>query len=426
MKLGFSLFSSPAVKLVLSALMAFTLTPDAFAYPVVLNSNQVSLLHGTVRNQLIAIRADENSGKRIALQIDEVEDDAALVLREPYETRKLRTSLPHPKRTDPFSGRLHSVHRLVLDDRDFATCNEACVKKLPESVKAVCGTPYASILLKVTLADTQKHAFIADCGMQMSVFPTREIKYDATNQKISTPHYEYSYQSDKNVFFNSIKSAKSATPILSNSELKAYLKPKYLFNMKFKDDDLVSQITSISKGSQSLSLEVAVALNILAMKINNQICCDVSFFEDSLYFPVVLDLPFAGNSFAKGSGVFFGFQSDSQTKAQAEFVPAASPDTSDAIVIQHQKELIVIGMRNPNRKSTELVRPQVVSSQDMEKLKFMPVRSSTGIFYDIQNAKQGFQHFNVWMYFGTEQEKAKLIDYAQHGPRVSVESMIIR
>ncbi|MBM3383011.1 MAG: hypothetical protein FJY29_11285 [Betaproteobacteria bacterium] len=426
MKLGISLFTRLFVTLLFLASVAVTFTSEATAYPVVLNSNQVSRLHGIARNQLIALRAHEQSGKRVALQIDEVEDDAALVLREPYETRKLRSSLPHPKRSDPFSGRLQSVHRLVLDDRDFATCNDECVKRLPETVKTVCGTPDSAILLKITLADTQKHAFIADCGMQMSVFPTREIKFDTATQKISTPYYEYSYQSEKNVFFNSIKSTKGTAPILSSSELKAYLKPKYLFNMKFKDDDLVSQITSLSKGSQSLSLEVAVALNILAMKINNQICCDVSFFEDSLYFPVVLDLPFNGDSFAKGSGVFFGFQSDPGSKTQPEFVPATSPEASDAIVIQQQKELVVIGMRNPNRKSAELVRPQVVTVKDMEKLKFMPVRSGTGIFYDIQNAKQGFQHFNVWMYFGAEQDKAKLIDYAQHGPRVSVESVTIR
>lgn len=426
MTLGLSTLISTALKVLILPSLAMAFSPVAWAYPVVLSAHQVSQLQGMTRNQLVALRADEQSGKRVALQIDEVEDDAALVLREPYETRKLRASLPHPKRADPFSGRLQSVHRIVLDDRDFSNCNEACVKKLPETVKSVCGTPYAAILLKVTLTGTQKHAFIADCGMQMNVFPTRDIKYDATTRKISTPHYEYSYQSEKNVFFSSIKSSKNTTPILSSSELKAYLKPKYLFNMKFKDDDLVSQITSLSKGSQSLSLEVAVALNILAMKINNQICCDVSFFEDSLYFPVVLDLPFAGDSFAKGSGVFFGFQSDPESKTQPQFIPASSPEASDAIVIQQEKELVVIGMRNPNRKSAELVRPQVVSAKDMEKIKFMPVRSGTGIFYDIQNAKQGFQHFNVWMYFGAEQDRAKLIDYAQHGLRATVESMLIR
>lgn len=110
--------------------------------------------------------------------------------------------------------------------------------------------------------------------------------------------------------------------MLTKSELKAFLKPKYLFNMKFKDDDLVSQITSLSRGPQGLNVEVAVALNILAMKINTQICCDVSFYEDALYFPVVLDLPFSGDSFAKGSGLFLDFK---QTKMQ-EFALNLSPD----------------------------------------------------------------------------------------------------
>ena len=53
----------------------------------------------------------------------------------------------------------------------------------------------------------------------------------------------------------------------------------------------------------------------------------------------------------------------------------------------------------------------------------MPVESESGIFYDIQNAKEGFQHFNVWMFFGAEEDKAKLINYAQNGPRVTVETV---
>ncbi|MEN9824938.1 MAG: hypothetical protein RI953_683, partial [Pseudomonadota bacterium] len=225
----------------------------------------------------------------------------------------------------------------------------------------------------------------------------------------------------KNIFFSEIRNKTESKPVLNGSELKAYLKPKYLFNMKFKDDDLVSQITSLSRGPQSLNMEVAVALNILAMKINSQICCDVSFYEDALYFPVVLDLPFEGNSFAKGSGVFFGFQTEKDSGVKTEFLAAQSASDSDAILIQQGKKIIALGFRNPSQKNQTLVRPRVVSNQDMDAIKFMPVQSSSGIFYDIQNAKEGFQHFMVWMLFGDETEKSKLVEYAQRGARARVE-----
>lgn len=396
-------------------------SPSAQAYPVILSSSQLAPLFGLTRNQLIAVRADETGVRRVALQIDEVEDGAALVLREPYEVRKIRSSLPHPRRTDPFSGRLQMVHQMVLDDRDFALCSSECAKKIQESLKAICGNPLASIVMRISFSDTQKSLFVADCGMQMGIHPPREVKYDAALKKITTPMYEYTYQSEKNVFFKEIKSTKSAKPMLSQSELKAYLKPKFLFNMKFKDDDLISQVTSVSKHSQSLSLEVAMALNLLAMKINNQICCDVSFFEDSLYFPVVLDLPFSGSSFAKGSGLFFGFQTDPESKVQAELIVAQSPEGSDAVVLQQEKNIIVIGMRNPNKRSIDALRPKVVAKKDMTSMKFMPIQSDNGIFYDIQNAKEGFQHFNVWMFFGGEEDRAKLLEYAQYGPKIRVD-----
>lgn len=406
---------------IMLALASLLLSSTGLAYPVLLTSAQLNSIFGVARDHLVAIKSDGQTTQRVALQVDEVEDDAALVLRQPFEIRKLRESLAHPQKADPFVGRLHNVHRIVLDDRDFASCHAECQKQMTASVKKICNSNFARQLLKVTLADSDKSLVIADCGTPVGEQPARNVSYEAKNGKVITPTYEYVQSSDKNIFFNEIRLKNAPRPILTDSEIKAYLKPKYLFNMKFKDSDLISQITSLSRGPQGLNIEVAVALNILAMKINTQICCDVSFYEDALYFPVVLDLPFAGSSFAKGSGLFFGFQADKQSEVKTELIPSQSPDTSDAILIQQGKNLITLGFRSPNKRQMTTVKPKVVSGKDMEKMKFMPVQSPSGIFYDIQNAQQGFQHFMVWMLFGQESDRNKLIDYAQHGARVQVE-----
>ncbi|NBX16061.1 MAG: hypothetical protein EBR09_01715 [Proteobacteria bacterium] len=392
----------------------------AHAYPVLLNSLQLSQILGTPRNQMIAISSDGKKTQRVALQIDEVEDDAALVLRQPFEIRKLRESLAHPQKNDPFFGRLNKVHRAVLDDRDFAACDDACQANLPAQIKTVCGNNSAQILLKIALAN-QSSAFIADCNTPVSELSSRTVTYNASEKTISTQKYDYVYTSDKNIFFREIKTKPDGQPVLSKSELKAYLKPKYLFNMKFEDDDLISQITSLSRGPQGLNIEVAVALNILAMKINTQICCDVSFYEDALYFPVMLDLPFSGDAFANGSGLFFGFRTENGTNVKTEFISGQTKGASDVILIQQGKNLIALGFRSPNKKESAQVRPKVVSQVEMNSLKFTPVESPAGIFYDIRNARQGFQHFMVWMLFGQESERAKLIEYAQYGAQVRVE-----
>ncbi len=404
----------------LSLTLACLHSKTAHAYPVLLTSNQLGQIQGSQRNQLIAVKSDGKTAQRIALQIDEVEDDAALVLRQPYEIRKLRESLAHPQKADPFYGRLQSVHRLVLDDRDFAVCDESCQSKLGAQIQSICNNNNAQALLKVTLLN-QNSAFIADCGKPMDELSQRAVNFEASSKTVSTQKYEYVLTSEKNIFFSEIRAKPESRPVLTKSELKAFLKPKYLFNMKFKDDDLVSQITSLSRGPQGLNVEVAVALNILAMKINTQICCDVSFYEDALYFPVVLDLPFSGDSFAKGSGLFFGFQTDKEAGVRTEFIAGQSAEASDAIIIQQGKNIIALGFRSPNKKQSTKVRPKVVSQVDMNSMKFMPVQSSSGIFYDIRNAKEGFQHFMVWMLFGQESEKAKLIEYAQYGARTRVE-----
>lgn len=393
----------------------------ANGYPILLTGEQLESITGSSRENLIAIKSDGTNAQQVPLQIDEVEDNAALVLRNPYEVRKLREGLPHPKKADPFRGRLYSVHRIVIDDKDFATCAADCQKKIHAQIKTICASSTAINFLKITLLESQKNLFIGDCGIPVKELPARNIKFDAKTKSISTDRYEYIYTSDKNIFFKEINLKPSKTPLLSKSELKAYLKPKYLFNMKFKDDDVVSQITSLSRGTQSLSLEVALALNILAMKINTQICCDVSFYEDSLYFPVVLDLPFAGSSFAKGSGLFFGFQTNTEGNVKTEMIPSQSPGASDAILIQQDKNLLALGFRSPTTKDAPRVKPTIVSPAELTAMKFLPVQSSSGIFYDVQNAKEGFQHFMVWMLIGQESERAKLIEYAQQGARINVE-----
>ncbi|MEY2989024.1 MAG: hypothetical protein RJB13_2545 [Pseudomonadota bacterium] len=406
-------------------LMILMLTPRlAVAYPVFVEAKSFSRYFGLQRASLIAISSDKDTKKRIPIQIDEVEDGAALVLRNPYSIRELRGSLAHPKKNDPFFGRLQSVHRIVLDDRDFGLCDQSCQDSIQSTAREICKSPTAQVLLKVSLQRDQRSAFIVDCGIKPAEnLINSSISFDEKKSTISTPKYEYTYLSDKNIFFKNIKLSGNEDPILGQSEIKAFLKPKYLFNLKFQDDDLISQITSISRNSHSLSLEVAMALNLLAMKINNQICCDVSFYEDSLYFPVVLDLPFSGSSFADGSGVFFGFQRENGAQLKTEYITAKSPDTSDAIIIEQNGSILVIGMRNSNSKRKNGARPVIVSQKDMTKMDFLPVVSKNGIFYDIQNTEKGFHHFNVWIFLGAIQDKEKLVEYAQKGPQINTEYM---
>ena len=425
---GFKLSAQKsAYRKILGLLILMTLPKLAVAYPVLVEAERFSKLFGQQRASLIAIAANKEIKTRIPLQIDEVEDGATLVLRNPYVVRDLRSSLAHPKKSDPFFGRLQSVHRMVLDDRDFKTCDQDCHTSITSTAREICNSPLAQVLLKVSLQRDQKTAFIVDCGIKPAVdLMTSTVNFDEKKSTISTPKYEYTHLSDKNIFFKKIKLKGSESPILGQSEIKAYLKPKFLFNLKFQDDDLISQITSVSRSPHSLSLEVAMALNLLAMKINNQICCDVSFYEYSLYFPVVLDLPFAGSSFAEGSGVFFGFQKEQGDQLKTEYIAAQSNDTSDAIIIEQNDSILVIGMRNSNSQRKNGARPIIVSQKDMKSMEFLPVVSKNGIFYDIQNTEKGFQHFNVWIFIGSSQDKEKLVEYAQKGPQITTEYVPFR
>ena len=144
---GFKLSAQKsAYRKILGLLILMTLPKLAVAYPVLVEAERFSKLFGQQRASLIAIAANKEIKTRIPLQIDEVEDGAALVLRNPYVVRDLRSSLAHPKKSDPFFGRLQSVHRMVLDDRDFKTCDQDCQTAVPAGLRPLRHHPQTSDL----------------------------------------------------------------------------------------------------------------------------------------------------------------------------------------------------------------------------------------------------------------------------------------
>lgn len=397
----------------------------ALAYPVQVEQSKVSWLTGAKRSRLMAF-APRAGGewKRMPIQIDEVEDGAAIVFRNPQTSLPLRKGLAHPGKRDPFEGMFDEVHRIAVDESHFDACDDACVKAAEAQAQKLCpgGIASRSSLTRIQLDFSKKSGFIVECRKDVPAEFKTNVKFNGKTRTVTSDAFQYTYKDKKNILFENISAMPEKNAILNQGELQVFLKPKYVFNMHFAEKDIVSQITSISQGQMSTGLEMAFSLNVLTFKVNNQICCDVSFYKDSLYFPVMLDLPFEGNSFKEGSGLFYGIKYDGDLKKDVQLLAPKMGEKGDeqiasALIFKSKGKVLAISF--PSKKTNEggKVIPTLAYPDDMKKNGFPDIKSQFGLFYDVTSLQKGFHHFNVWFFFGDEKQMDLLTEYARYGVR---------
>ena len=400
-----------------------------FAYPVIIGASDVSNLQGVNRNNLIAIAPDgQGSWKKIPLQIEEVEDEAAIVFRAPTKILPLRAEHPHPGTVDPFEGKLDTVHRLILEDDTFGVCTDKCQTELQQQAKMLCNNQNNVSIFPATRIDLnflKKTAFVVNCkSKQQSDFKST-VAVDLEKRIFKATEFSYAYRSKKDILLDKITFQPDNIEVLGPSELQVYLKPKYLVNMHFEDKDLISRVTSVTQGSVGAGVEVAFSLKVLGFKVNSQICCDVSVFKDSLYFPVMLDLPFEGSSFQKGSGLFYGLNYggdiDKDIKIYApklgETKQEDSTNPGSTLMIRTQGKVMAVAFRNAKKGISDSIAPSLAMPEDLKTLGFPKVKTKFGLFYDVTTLKKGFHNFNVWFYVGKESNADQLLEYGKYGIR---------
>jgi hypothetical protein len=411
----------------------------SFAYPVMIQGTDLKSFVGMPRQKFIAFRIkDDLTGQKIPIQFDEIEDGSAIVFRKPDAVLPVRKVHPHPSKIDPFKGTFEDVHRLSIDDQEFAKCDAKCEQKAAEVAKSLCGQTSSGTLdvAKVELSFLKTVAFVAVCPTNQPEGPQLPITVDFKNRTFTTPTYAYTFKDRKNVLFDNISIPPGGNKVFSNSELMVYLKPKYVFNLQFSEKDLVSRVTSVTQGPVSTGVEIAFALDVLSFKVNSQICCDMSLYKDSFYFPVMIDLPFEGSSFKKGSGLFYGLNSKidplkdlkSFAPPMSDYVfqdnPKPSEGGTSAMLIKSGDKFIGVGFQSMSKKEALPGNaPLLARPADLKKIEFPATKSDFGLFYDITTLAKGFHHFNVWFYVGNKDQEEMLSEYAKNGIQFSVKQI---
>lgn len=415
--------------LAFGALIALGLDFSAAAYPVLLPAKDIPWMMGAKRDHILAIsRQASGTWKAVPSQAEEIEDDIAIVFRNPTESLPIRSKLRRPKKGDPFQGFFERYHRLILDDNDFGPCDTACEAEARQQGALLCDkgnvSPY-SRMARIDLEYNKTTAFLVDCGSPQKAFPNATTSVNRKARSMSGKDFSFHYKTDESVMLDTIKIGKEGErkDLLVGTEMRVFLKPKFMFNLEFANQDVHAEISSITEGPLSHGVEIATALNVLVFQFNKQICCDINIFSDSIYFPVMLDLPYGGESFANGSGLFYGFKVTDDTKF--EFFPADAETTEQdrpkrsatAMTLAREEKVVTIGFGSLKSFKGSLLAPSHEKRVALAAKGFAKTQNDEGLFYDATKLPEGFNHFTVWLYVGQASERDKLLEYARYGVR---------
>jgi hypothetical protein len=408
-----------------------------FGHPILFYASELPNFRENVihRSHLLAMGKVNGRWQQLKLQIEEMEDGAQVV-RRPQNVFSSRQSLPQPWPDDPYEGRLHGFHRLTVDDRNLfslSSRDQQWIKSRAPS--AVCKSPSHLVDVFHVQSKTMKKDFVLiNCKKPVSQFDDGRLNVSvqmAKNQ-IEGQNYVFFYENDRSLLPTSLAWGRQKSPLISRSEFVGQVR-RLMLSFKIETKDLHYYPTSFERKPLSSTLEIASQIELPGLlNIAPSICCDVSFYEDALTFPVILSTPVPGRMFAPASGIFFGLNHTKGGRALLQSMQANLPSVegrgevrgaphSGRITFENDQKthVAVVSLGADARKG---IHPGLGQPESFSKTNFPPV-SSRGIFFDITKIKSRQVHFDIWVFFGEISEKAKLERLAQLGFRNAIRQL---
>ncbi len=145
--------------------------------------------------------------------------------------------------------------------------------------------------------------------------PVREVvSHDLEKNILSSKRFAYHYQPTNQLMFDKITiQASDGTPhvVSSKSEQRIRIDVKKFFNLDLDSRDVRSTLEATRTTSLALLGQLMFYLKILFFKIDLKLSTGVSFFEDGVHVPMVLNMPVNAPDYVHPkSGLIFSWDSD--------------------------------------------------------------------------------------------------------------------
>lgn len=415
-----------AVFAVLFLFFSLVCSVRVHAYPVIIHASDHQELEGLRRNSVLAFTSDEKGGfSRIAVQIDELEFDQLMVIRNPTVSLPVREELHRPSDSDPFLGRLSRHHRLVFDSVGLgkcATANACSPVRVTAAVAGFCGSAGTRLAstLRVDLKVSGGTAFLGECVRPVQPLADRNVQFIEAERKIRGEKYEFVYSQESPFIMEGFRLLPS-DPVMGRTFLAVTVRPQYFFSFTFDHENILSQLTAYNLGEVGVSGEMAISLRAAGITTSRSIAADMTAYRDAFYLPVVVDLPFSRSSLRPGSGFFYAFDyfgdPESEVETSLPYWPneRLSPATAGNYAVVSTKAGVVgIAIRS---RGARFPQAYLVNKKGMISLGFSDLQANIGVFVDLASVDDSAarQRFDLWFYYGDKSEREIVTKYAAHG-----------
>ena len=297
-------------------------------------------------------------------------------------------------------------HRIVLNDQDFQNCDAKCLSLASSGAKKICDASGGVFdLFNVTTAFTQKSAFLTFCVAPQKKQPAAHLVFSADSEVLDSKLYSVKLSKGSPFLLDWLKLAGSGSQIIENSELRAKLKTKAFITINVDRSDLRGTLASVSQLPVATSLEIATTEKIMGFSTVSQVCCDISFFEDSFYFPIFVGIPKTIGRLRDGSDVSFAFNT------KAKLVKPSGSRGAAVVVLEQNGKYVAVGIR-PTVAASKKSDGVILDKEALEERKLSD--KNAGISFDLSGS-EGEQKFEAWFYAGTN--LPLLQEYAAQGVR---------
>lgn len=275
--------------------------------------------------------------------------------------------------------------------------------------------------VKYDVSTTFNYLVFCKASSENNVYaPT--VKIDVKNRNISSFHYNYNYDSENHMLFDSVKLRNEKQAVASDSRLVIGTDVKNFIDLVFDSEDMLSRLEVTEERPVGLAARVTFFLKILFFKIQMDLRTDLSFFSNSAHIPMVATTPVNAFDYVHpGSGIVYLWKSSFHTSGVlmpeykekdvaktvgkycrgrscffgVSYRGAKGKDFSLNFVLK--KDLVEKGFY-PRWISPEQKMDDLVWSKSIEKEK-----GEQGVYFETSLLPKGSHRWNFWLNIGDAQ-----------------------
>src|SRR5690606_34212215 len=160
------------------------------------------------------------------------------------------------------------------------------------------------------------YIYLAYCEQANTLMRLAPVVHNEKKLSIEAPSYTFEYQAKNHILFKNIvvNDGSNSIDVAKDANLKIRANLKKFFTFEFDSRDIRSRIEASRTGPQGFIGFASFYLKVLFFNINLKLTTGVSFWEDSVHVPMVMNIPVKPHEWLHpASGLLYSWRYDPGT-----------------------------------------------------------------------------------------------------------------